>query len=37
MSIWYDRRYSTTFKSAVDSLLYALATGWIFSMMWPKI
>lgn len=37
MSIWYDRKWSTTFKTAVDSLLYALATGWIFSMMWPKM
>jgi hypothetical protein len=37
MSIWYDRKWSTTFKSAVDSLLYALATGLIFSMMWPGI
>jgi len=37
MSIWYDRKWSTTFKTALDSLLYALATGWIFSMMWPKM
>jgi predicted acyltransferase len=36
MSIWYQRKWSTTFKNAADSLLYALATGWIFSMMWPK-
>src|SRR6185503_565659 len=36
MSIWYNRKWSTTLKSAVDALLYALATGWIFSMMWPK-
>jgi len=36
MSIWYDRKWSTTFKNAFDALLYALATGWIFSMMWPK-
>jgi hypothetical protein len=37
MSIWYDRKWSTTFKNAFDSLLYALASGWIFSMMWPKM
>ena len=37
MSIWYDRKWSTTFKNAFDSLLYALASGWIFSMMWPKL
>src|ERR1017187_1144434 len=33
MSIWYNRKWSTTFRYAVDSLLMALATGWIFSMM----
>lgn len=37
MSIWHDRKWSTTIKNTVDSLLYALATGWIFSMMWPKV
>jgi len=37
MSIWYDRKWSTTFRTAVDSLLYALATGWIFMVMWPKM
>lgn len=37
MSIWYYRKWSTTFKTVVDALLYALATGWIFSMMWPKM
>ncbi len=36
MSIWYERKWSTTFRSAVDALLYALACGWIFSMMWPN-
>jgi hypothetical protein len=37
LSIWYNRQWSTTFKNVVDSVLYALATGWIFSMMWPKL
>ena len=37
MSIWFDRKWSTTFKTVFDSLLDALATGWIFSMMWPKM
>ena len=37
MSIWYNRKWSTTLKTAVDALLYALATGWIFSMMWPHL
>lgn len=36
MSIWYDRKWSTTARSAVDAVLYALATGIIFSMMWPR-
>ena len=36
MSIWYGRKWSTTFRNAVDSLLYALVSAWIFSMMWPK-
>lgn len=37
MSIWYSRKWSSTFKTAVDALLYALASGWIFSMMWPRM
>lgn len=37
LSIWYQRKWSTTFRYAVDSLLFALATGWIFSMMWPRM
>lgn len=37
LSIWYDRKWSTTLKTVVDSVLYALATGWIFSMLWPKV
>ena len=36
LSIWYNRKWSTTFKNAADSLVYALAAGWIFWMMWPK-
>ncbi len=36
LSIWYHRKWSTTFRNAVDALLYALATGVIFAMMWPK-
>jgi|SRR5690349_15616523 len=37
MSIWYERKWSTTFKNAFDALLFALASGWIFSLMWPKL
>lgn len=36
LSIWYDRKWSTTFRNGADSLLYALATGWIFMALWPK-
>ena len=36
-SIWYDRKWSTTLRNAVDSVLYALATAGIFSLMWPKL
>lgn len=36
LSIWYSRKWSTTFRNALDSLLFALVTAWIFSMMWPK-
>ena len=36
LSIWYNRKWSTTLRNAVDALLYALATGWIFWLMWPK-
>jgi len=35
MSIWYDRKWSTTLRTVVDAVVYAAATGWIFSMMWP--
>ena len=37
LSIWYNRKWSTTFRNAVDALLYALLAGWIFTMMWPKL
>lgn len=35
-SIWYSRKWSTTFKNIFDGLLYALATGGIFGAMWPS-
>lgn len=37
MSIWYHRKWATTFRTVLDSLLYALATGWIFWLLWPKM
>jgi len=36
LSIWYQRKWSTTFRYAVDSLLFALATGAIFMWLWPR-
>ena len=36
LSIWYYRKWSTTLKNAFDALLYGLATGAIFMLMWPK-
>jgi hypothetical protein len=36
MSIWMGRPWSTTFKMTVDAVLFALATGLIFSWLWPK-
>ncbi len=35
-SVWYGRKWSTSWRYAGDALLYALATGAIFSAMWPK-
>jgi hypothetical protein len=37
LSIWYQRKWSTVFRTAFDSLLYALATGAIFMWLWPKM
>lgn len=37
LSIWYHRKWSTAFKSAFDAILYGLATGMVFSWLWPKM
>jgi Na+/citrate or Na+/malate symporter len=37
LSIWYNRKWSTTLRYAVDATLNALAAAWIFSLMWPKM
>jgi hypothetical protein len=34
-SIWYRRAWSTTVKSTIDSLAYALLTGGTFGWLWP--
>lgn len=36
-SIWYKRKWSTTLKSAFDSLLYACVTGGAFGWLWPPV
>lgn len=35
-SIWYKRKWSTTFKNMFDALLYGLFTGGVFGSMWPS-
>ncbi len=34
-SIWYKRAWSTTLKSTVDGLVYALLTAGTFGWLWP--
>ncbi len=36
MSIWYHRALSTTIKSTVDGLIYALLTAGTFGWLWPR-
>jgi hypothetical protein len=35
-TIWYGRAWTTTLKSNVDGLIYALLTGAVFGWLWPK-
>jgi hypothetical protein len=35
-SIWFMRKWSTTFKSMADGLLYGLLTGGTFGWLWPR-
>ncbi|MDZ7359638.1 MAG: hypothetical protein ONB46_02770 [candidate division KSB1 bacterium] len=35
MSIWYKRAWSTTIKTTVDGLIYALVTAGTFGWLWP--
>lgn len=34
-SIWWQRSWTTTFKNAVDGLVYALLTAGVFGWQWP--
>jgi hypothetical protein len=36
-SIWYDRKWSTTFKNMFDGLIYGLLTGGTFGWLWPMM
>lgn len=35
-SIWFNKKWSTTFKSLFDALLFALFTAGIFGWLWPS-
>lgn len=35
-SIWYRRQWSTTVKSTIDGLAYALVTAGTFAWLWPR-
>jgi len=35
-SIWYHRAWSTTIKSTIDGLIYALLTAGTFGWLWPR-
>lgn len=34
-SIWFGRKWSTTFKNTLDAIIYALITGGVFAWLWP--
>lgn len=36
IAIWYSRSLTTTFKSTVDGLVYALLTAGVFGWLWPQ-
>jgi len=36
MSIWYRRSWTTTIKSTIDGLIYALLTAGVFGWLWPR-
>jgi hypothetical protein len=37
VSIWYSRKWSTTFKNIFDGLIYGLLTGGTFGWLWPAM
>jgi hypothetical protein len=36
-SIWWKQKWSTTIKTIIDGLIYALLTGAVFAWMWPAV
>jgi hypothetical protein len=36
-SIWFGRKWSTTFKFLFDGVIYALLTGGVFGWLWPGV
>jgi hypothetical protein len=36
-SIWYKKKWSATFKTVFDGLVYGLVTGGIFGWLWPGV
>ncbi len=34
-SIWFGKKWSTTFKNTVDGIIYALLTAGVFGWLWP--
>ena len=36
MSIWYRRDWTTTIKSTIDGLIYALLTAGTFGWLWTR-
>ena len=37
LSIWYHRKWSTALKGALDSIFYGVATGIVFTWLWPSV
>lgn len=35
-SIWYRRKWSTTLRTSIDGLIYALVTAGVFGWQWPR-
>lgn len=36
LSIWYHRKWSTAFKGLLDAFIYGVATGLVFTWLWPR-